>query len=34
VAHHLILYARDASVGQQNASNYSVRLRGAAVPAE
>jgi hopanoid C-2 methylase len=34
VAHHLILYARDASVGQQNASNYSMRLREAAVPAE
>ena len=34
VAHHLILYARDASVGRQNASNYSIRLREAAVPAE
>ena len=34
VAHHLILYARDASVGQQNASNYSIRLREASVPAE
>jgi len=34
VAHHLILYAREASVGQQNASNYSIRLRQASVPAE
>jgi hypothetical protein len=34
VAHHLIMFARDASVGQQNASNYSVRLREASVPAE
>ena len=34
VAHHLILFARDASVGQQNASNYSMRLREASVPAE
>jgi hypothetical protein len=28
------MFARDASVGQQNASNYSVRLREASVPAE
>src|SRR6202041_3375009 len=34
VAHHLILYARDASVGRRNASNYSIRLREASVPAE
>jgi hypothetical protein len=34
VAHHLIKYARLASVGQHNASNYSIRLREAAVPAE
>jgi hopanoid C-2 methylase len=30
IAHHLIVYARQASEGQQNASNYSVRLRQAA----
>jgi radical SAM superfamily enzyme YgiQ (UPF0313 family) len=34
VAHHLIVFARKASSGQQNASNYSLRLREAAVPAE
>ena len=34
LAHHLILFARAASVGQQNASNYSIRLREASVPAE
>jgi radical SAM superfamily enzyme YgiQ (UPF0313 family) len=34
IAHHLILFARAASVGQQNASNYSIRLREASVPAE
>ncbi len=34
VGHHLIMFARAASVGQQNASNYSVRLREASVPAE
>jgi hypothetical protein len=34
VAHHLIKYARLASVGHHNASNYSIRLREAAVPAE
>jgi radical SAM superfamily enzyme YgiQ (UPF0313 family) len=34
VAHHLILFARDASVGQTNASYYSLKLRDAAVPAE
>jgi hopanoid C-2 methylase len=34
IAHHLIVFARAASSGQQNASNYSVRLRGATVPAE
>jgi hypothetical protein len=33
-AHHLIMFARAASVGQQNASNYSIRLREASVPAE
>jgi hopanoid C-2 methylase len=30
IAHHLIVFARQASQGQQNASNYSVRLREAA----
>jgi radical SAM superfamily enzyme YgiQ (UPF0313 family) len=34
VAHHLIVFARAACVGQHNASNYSIRLREAAVPAE
>jgi radical SAM superfamily enzyme YgiQ (UPF0313 family) len=34
VAHHLIMFARAASIGRQNASNYSVRLREASVPAE
>ena len=34
VGHHLIMFARAASVGQQNASNYSMRLREASVPAE
>jgi hopanoid C-2 methylase len=34
VAHHLIMFARAASVGRQNASNYSIRLREASVPAE
>ena len=34
VAHHLIMFAAPASVGRQNASNYSIRLREAAVPAE
>jgi len=34
IAHHLIMFARAASVGQQNASNYSMRLRQASVPAE
>jgi radical SAM superfamily enzyme YgiQ (UPF0313 family) len=34
VAHHLIMFARAASRGRQNASNYSVRLREASVPAE
>jgi hopanoid C-2 methylase len=34
VAHHLITFARAASHGQQNASNYSIRLREASVPAE
>jgi radical SAM superfamily enzyme YgiQ (UPF0313 family) len=34
VAHHLIMFARDAVGGRQNASNYSVRLREASVPAE
>src|ERR1700686_3257439 len=32
VAHHLIMFARLASVGQHTASNYSIRLRGASVP--
>jgi hopanoid C-2 methylase len=34
IAHHLIVFARAASSGQQNASNYSLRLREASVPAE
>jgi hypothetical protein len=34
IAHHLIMFARAASCGQQNASNYSIRLREASVPAE
>src|SRR5258707_1087266 len=34
IAHHLIMFARAASVGRQNASNYSLRLREASVPAE
>jgi hypothetical protein len=34
VGHHLIMFARGASIGRQNASNYSVRLREASVPAE
>ncbi len=34
VAHHLILFARDASGGKQTASYYSTRLQQAAVPAE
>ena len=34
IAHHLIIFARAASGGRQNASNYSIRLREAAVPAE
>ena len=34
VAHHLILFARAASGGQQKASHYSMQLREASVPAE
>jgi hypothetical protein len=34
VAHHLILFARDASGGQQNASYYSTKLRDMPVAAE
>ncbi len=34
VGHHLIMFARAATTGQQNASYYSVRLRQASVPAE
>ena len=34
VAHHLILFARDASGGKQTASYYSTRLQQVAVPAE
>jgi hopanoid C-2 methylase len=34
VSHHLITYAREASHGRQNASNYSLKLREAQVPAE
>jgi len=33
IGHHLIVFARKASSGQQNASNYSLRLREASVPA-
>jgi hopanoid C-2 methylase len=34
IGHHLITYARAACVGQQNASNYSMKLREASMPAE
>ncbi len=34
VGHHLIMFARAASSGRQNASNYSLRLRDAQVAAE
>ena len=34
VGHHLIRFGQEATSGNQNASNYSVRLREAAVPAE
>ena len=34
ISHHLIVFARAASTGRQNASNYSMRLREASVPAE
>ena len=34
IGHHLIMFAQAASSGRQNASNYSVRLREASVPAE
>ena len=34
IAHHLIEFARAATSGRQNASNYSIRLREASVPAE
>ena len=34
IGHHLIMFARAASIGQQSASNYSIRLREASVPAE
>jgi hopanoid C-2 methylase len=34
IAHHLITYARACTSGRQNASNYSIRLREASVPAE
>ena len=34
IAHHLIVFARAATRGQQSASNYSIRLREASVPAE
>ena len=34
IAHHLIVFAREAAGGEQNASNYSLRLREASVPAE
>ena len=34
ISHHLITFAREASGGRQNASNYSLKLREAQVPAE
>lgn len=34
VAHHLIMFARDASGGHTNASYYSLKLQEASVPAE
>jgi radical SAM superfamily enzyme YgiQ (UPF0313 family) len=34
VGHHLVRFAQEATHGNQNASNYSIRLREAAVPAE
>ena len=34
VAHHLIMFARDASRGHTNASYYSLKLQEASVPAE
>jgi len=34
IAHHLIMFSRAASGGKQSASNYSIRLREASVPAE
>src|SRR3954462_1626216 len=34
IAHHLIGFSRGATSGRQSASNYSIRLREAAVPAE
>ncbi len=34
IAHHLIEFSRLATSGRQSASNYSIRLREAAVPAE
>ena len=34
MSHHLIMFARAAVSGRQNASNYSLRLREAQVPAE
>ena len=34
MSHHLISFAREAGGGRQNASNYSLRLRQAQVPAE
>ena len=32
VAHHLIMFARDACAGKSNASNYSAKNRGAEMP--
>jgi hypothetical protein len=34
IAHHLILFAREASSGRRDASHYSFRPRAALVPAE
>jgi hopanoid C-2 methylase len=34
VAHHLIVFAREAVAGRRNASHYSAKLQEAAIPAE
>ena len=30
IAHHVVVYGREAAEGQRNASNYSLRMREAA----